>query len=102
MSISNTFFGAVTGLFLVGAGLAAGFPIMLGVVGHLYKELSGTAFSVVFVMALTGNMLINYGVGFIFQFVGVRHLVTVGFIELLLMGILCLVILKRTHLINKT
>lgn len=102
MSISTGFGGAATGLILVGAGLAAGFPIMLGVVGHLYKELSGTAFSLVFVIALTGNMIINYGMGVIAQNFGIRHLVTVGFAELFLMIILCLIILKRTQLINKT
>lgn len=102
MTVSTTFSGAATGLVLVGAGLAAGFPIMLGVVGHLYKELSGTAFSLVFVIALTGNMIINYGMGVIAKEFGIQHLVTVGFIELFLMIILCLIILKRTQLINKT
>jgi MFS family permease len=96
MSVSTGFSGAAIGLILVGAGLAAGFPIMLGVVGHLYKELSGTAFSLVFVIALTGNMLINYGMGVIAQNYGIQHLVTVGFSELGIMIILCLIILKRT------
>src|SRR5690606_17250231 len=102
MSVSTGFVAAATGLILVGAGLAAGFPIMLGVVGYLYKELSGTAFSLVFVIALAGNMIINYGMGVIAQKFGIQHLVTVGFAELLLMIILCLIILKRTQLINKT
>lgn len=101
MSVSTGFGFAATGLILVGAGLAAGFPIMLGVVGHLYKELSGTAFSLVFVIALTGNMIINYGMGVIAQNFGIRHLVTVGFVELFIMIILCLIILKRTQLNNK-
>lgn len=101
MSVSTGFSGAAIGLVLVGAGLAAGFPIMLGVVGHLYKELSGTAFSLVFVIALTGNMLINYGMGVIAQNYGIQHLVTVGFAELVLMIILCLIILKRTQFKNK-
>ena len=102
MSVSTGFGVAATGLILVGAGLAAGFPIMLGVVGHLYKELSGTAFSLVFVIALTGNMIINYGMGFIAQNFGIRHLVTVGFIQLFLMITLTIFILKRTQLVNKT
>lgn len=102
MSVSAGFTGAATGLVLVGAGLAAGFPIMLGVVGHLYKELSGTAFSLVFVIALTGNMIINYGMGVIAQNYGIRHLITVGFAELLLMIVLCIIILKRIRFTNKT
>ena len=100
--MSTSFYGASAGLILVGAGLAAGFPIMLGVVGHLYKELSGTAFSLVFVIALAGNIIINYLMGLIAQDYGISHLITVGFVEGILMVILCIFILKRTHLINKT
>ena len=43
------------GLFLLGDGLAAGFPILLGFLGGLYRDLTGTAFSAVFVMALIGG-----------------------------------------------
>lgn len=95
LSTANSFYPASAGLILVGAGLAAGFPIMLGFVGNRYKELSGTAFSLVFVIALAGNMIINYGMGYIAQHYGIRHLVTVGFVELVLMSVLCFTILKK-------
>src|SRR4029079_13964564 len=39
---------ATAGLILSGAGLAGGFPIMLGFVGERFSEVSGTAFSFVF------------------------------------------------------
>ena len=42
------------GLILLGVGLAAGFPVMLGYVGDRYKAVSGTAFSIVISMALIG------------------------------------------------
>lgn len=87
---------SVTGLILLGAGLAGGFPLMLGLVGDRYKELSGTAFSLVFVIALLGNMLINYGMGIIAQMYGIHHLITVGFIELIVMIILCYTILTSS------
>ncbi len=60
------------GALLIGCGLAAVFPIVLGYVGDRYPQLSGTAFSTIFVLALAGNMAINktfghvaheYGVG---------------------------------------
>ena len=35
--------------------LAAGFPILLGFLGGLYRDLTGTAFRAVFVMALIGG-----------------------------------------------
>ena len=100
LAVGKSFYSATAGLILTGAGLAAGFPIMLGLVGNRYKELSGTAFSLVFVIALAGNIIINYGMGFIAQNYGIRHLVTVGFIELALMSILCFAILKRIKINN--
>ena len=51
------------GIFLVGAGFAAVFPIVLGWVGERYAALSGTAFSIALVMALTGGMLLPYVTG---------------------------------------
>jgi fucose permease len=42
-------------------------------VGELYKEMSGTAFSFVFVIALIGNMIINYLMGVIAQVAGMKH-----------------------------
>ncbi|MEO6613577.1 MAG: MFS transporter [Chitinophagaceae bacterium] len=52
-------------LVIAGAGLAAGFPVLLGYLGQLYPRLSGTAFSIAFVIALLGNTLINYLFGII-------------------------------------
>ena len=54
---------AATGVFLLGCGCAASFPVVLGFVGDRYAQLSGTAFSVVIVMALTGGMLLPYATG---------------------------------------
>ena len=95
LAFGKIFYASVAGLILLGAGLAGGFPLMLGYVGNRYKELSGTAFSVVLVVALLGNMIINYGMGIIAQNYGIRHLVTVAFVELISMIILCSLILKR-------
>jgi fucose permease len=46
---------AMLGLFLYGCGLAAGFPVILGVIGEIYKDVTGTAFSIAFVLALLGG-----------------------------------------------
>lgn len=97
LSFAKSFYPAVAGLILTGGGLAAGFPIMLGFVGDRFKELSGTAFSIVFVIALLGNMIINYGMGFIVQNYGIRHLTTVGFIEFFIMMALCIAVLKKLN-----
>jgi MFS transporter, FHS family, glucose/mannose:H+ symporter len=95
LAVGKSFLPSVAGLILLGAGLAGGFPLMLGFVGNRYKELSGTAFSLVFVIALLGNMIINYGMGVIAQAYGIQHLITVAFIELIAMILLCYIILKK-------
>ena len=58
---------------LIGVGLAAVFPVVLGYVGDRYPEQSGTAFSTIFVIALAGNMAINKTFGYIAQEYGVQQ-----------------------------
>ena len=87
---------AILALILLGAGLAGGFPIMLGIVGSRYSNLSGTAFSFVLVIALIGNMLINYFAGIVAQHYGVQQVVNVALVEVAVMVILCLFIRKMT------
>ncbi|MCB0584551.1 MAG: MFS transporter [Phaeodactylibacter sp.] len=53
------------GLTLLGTGAAAGFPVILGYVSELYTSLRGTAFSLVFFIALMGNIVVNYLMGVI-------------------------------------
>jgi fucose permease len=63
---------AGTGTVLAGAGFAAVFPIILGYVADRYAHLSGTAFSVVFVMALTGGTALPYVTGVLGDTYGLR------------------------------
>jgi fucose permease len=63
---------AGAGLFLLGAGLASGFPILLGFLGGLYQDLTGTAFSAAFVMALLGGSALPYLTGVIGDWQGLR------------------------------
>lgn len=88
----------IAGYVLLGAGLAAGFPAMLGITGSRYAGLSGTAFSIVFFIAMIGNMLMNYGTGLIAQNFGIRHLLTVAFFACLLMIILFIIIMKKNKI----
>ena len=99
LKTSNSLTIAIIGLILLGAGIAGGFPIMLGIVGSRYSKLSGTAFSFVLVIALIGNMLINYVAGIIAQHYGVQQVVNVALVEVAVMIVLCLFIRKMT--VNK-
>ena len=97
LTISETYAVAVTALVLLGAGLAGGFPIMLGFVADRYAAQSATAFSFVLVTALIGNMFINYLMGVIAQRYGVQHLTTVSFIILVVMLVLGVFIFRKLN-----
>lgn len=86
---------SVIGLILLGIGFAAGFPVILGYVGDIYSNLSGTAFSMVLVIALIGNMVINYLVGIIASSFGVEYFTVLILISLGVMTALLLISLKK-------
>jgi len=86
---------ALTGFMLTGAGLAVGFPIMLGFVGDRYASISGTAFSFVLTIALVGNMTMNYIMGIISEKAGIGHLMTVTIAEMFVMTLLGTLILTK-------
>lgn len=75
---------AAFGFAILGVGLAAGFPLLLGYVADLYPAITGTAFSVVLVIALLGNMAINYLVGVLSEVAGPGYLPLYLFVCLVL------------------
>lgn len=81
LKLSSGFYSAMVALFLFGAGLAGGFPFMLGFVGDRFAKLSATAFSIAFTIALTGNVIVNYIVGQISKTSGIGNLITVIAVE---------------------
>ena len=88
---------AVVGVILIGIGLSAGFPVMLGYIGDLYSHRSGTAFSIVFVIALTGNMIINKLMGRIAQEYGIAQYTKVMLGCLALFALLLSLVLKHLN-----
>ena len=74
-------------LIFLGIGFAGIFPIFLGLVGDKFAALSGTAFSIIFVIALFGNMLLNYGMGLIAYNYGIQQLPFLLLICIVLMGL---------------
>ena len=63
---------ALVGPVLIGAGLAACFPVVLSYIGDLFPRQSGTAFSTIFVAALIGNMSINKSFGWLAHRTGIN------------------------------
>jgi fucose permease len=89
---------AVAGLIAIGAGLAAGFPVMLGFIGNKFAELSGTAFSIVLTIALLGNMIVNFLMGVIAEKFGIHHLPTMAFGLTVIMITLFAILRKKSNL----
>ena len=92
---TSSFYINTFGLFLIGAGLSPGFPVMLGLTGNIYKEISGTAFSFVMLIALTGNIVINYITGVLIDKYGIGVFVYVILVQILAMITLYLFIRKE-------
>jgi fucose permease len=59
---------------IMGIGISAGFPVMLGYAGQLFPNLSGTAFGIVLVIGLIGNTIVNYLFGLISHSYGIHLL----------------------------
>ena len=91
---------AIIGLVLLGAGLAAGFPVILGYVGAIYPNLSGTAFSIVLAIGLTGNILLNLTTGLVSNTEGIQIYPLLLMANMILLASLLIVTLKRIS--NKT
>jgi fucose permease len=86
---------AGVGLFLLGAGLSAGFPTLLGFLGERYQDLTGTAFSAVFVMALIGGSTLSYVTGVLGDRFGLRASLIVVPLGVLAQGLLFVPLLRR-------
>jgi len=95
MMLSTSFELAASALALVGIGFAAGFPVILGYVAEMYSNLSGTAFSMVLVMALTGNTLLNFFVGAVSQSYGIQKLPLILLISAVIMALLFSISLRK-------
>lgn len=100
LMLTSTYITSIIGLVLIGVGFAPQFPVVLGYIGDIYKHLSGTAFSIALVIALCGNIILNYLTGVIAQTYGIKYFTAVLLISLILMTIFLSIALKNIS--NKT
>jgi fucose permease len=98
MKFGATYPFGLVGIGLLGFGAAASFPVMLGYVGTMFPEISGSAFSLVLVMALTGNMLLNALGGMVFETYRVASFsLYMSAIVVIMLILLYLVVQKLKH-----
>ncbi|MBP7801409.1 MAG: MFS transporter [Saprospiraceae bacterium] len=96
--LAGSFAHAVIGLVVCGGGLAAGFPVMLAILGGRYAQFSGTAFGLVLTIALFGNMMMNYGMGWIAEVFGMQYYPAVLFALFTLMAVLSYGVFKKSNI----
>jgi MFS family permease len=97
LHLSTTLISSTVAMVIVGAGLAAGYPVTLAFVGERYASVSGTAFSIVISIGLVGSMIINYTMGLIAERYGIEHMLTMIFVLTAGMLGLSLVILNKVR-----
>jgi fucose permease len=85
--------GELTGTAILGLGYASIFPIVLGYIGTLYKDLSGTAFSIALFIALAGNTILNFLMGVLADLIGIK-----SYPFLLLTILLCMIVILTVAL----
>jgi len=97
--LTNSVTVAAIGVVVLGVGFAAVYPVILGYVGDMYPDLSGTAFSIVLAMALIGGMSIPYLTGISGNYLGLRLSFSIISICLVCMAVLFYVFV--THELRK-
>jgi len=85
---------ASLGAILIGLGFAAVFPTTLAVVGEAFPSFTGTAFSVIFVIALGGGMTSPWLAGKLAQAYGIRQGLFIPVVNCSMIIILQLVIMR--------
>lgn len=95
---THSFLLSMASYIILGIGFAAGFPVMLGYTGQLFPGLSGTAFSIVLVMALIGNTIVNYLFGILYHDYGVYLLPWLLLITAICRILLLLMLRKKLSL----
>ncbi len=93
--VSTTTTPGAAGVLLAGAGMAAGFPVILSFVGDRWAALTGTAFSIVLVIALTGGSIMPGLTGALGERYGLRLSLLLVPAALLLQLALLVLVLRR-------
>ena len=89
---------AQAGVVLLGLGFATIFPTTLAVIGEAFPRFSGTAFSVLFVIALTGGMTAPWVTGNVAHTHGLERGMLVPLVSCTMIVILQLVITRWSKL----
>jgi FHS family glucose/mannose:H+ symporter-like MFS transporter len=88
---------AALGVILTGFGFAAIFPTTLAVAGEAFSALTGTAFSVIFMVALSGGMIAPWLTGKVAETSGLRTGLLIPILNCALIIVFQLLIMRVTQ-----
>jgi len=88
---------AVIAVVVIGLSFASIFPTILGVAGSKCEAYSGTAFGILFAIALTGGMILPWAVGQLADAYGLRLGLGIAALNAGMIFLLQLVLLKKDH-----
>jgi MFS transporter, FHS family, glucose/mannose:H+ symporter len=72
LQVAGSLTSGLIAMGIIGVGMAAAFPVMMGYTADFFPEDSGTAFSIVIAIALVGNMILNAITGYVLEIAGTR------------------------------
>lgn len=90
--------GAILAVILVGLSFASIFPTTLGIAGGKFEAYSGTAFGILFAIALTGGMVLPWAVGQLAKVYGLRIALVLAAVNSLMIFFLQFVLWKSKHI----
>lgn len=99
LQYSTSLYLGITSTTVMGIGIAASFPVMLGFTARAFPYNSGTAFSIVIGISLVGNMLLNSLTGYILNQFGIEQLILI-LITFIILMLVILSFLKYRHFNN--
>jgi fucose permease len=86
---------AILAVILVGLSFASIFPTTLGIAGSKFEAYSGTAFGILFAIALTGGMLMPWAMGQLAEAYGLRSALVLAVANSLMIFLLQLILRRR-------
>jgi fucose permease len=84
-------------LFLVGCGMSGVAPIVFGFIGRHYKETTGTAIGIALFIALCGNSLLTYTMGYISKIFDIK---VFPFFILVILGLQAFVLYREKRAVK--
>lgn len=84
-------------MMIIGIGLASGFPVIVGILGTYFKEMTGTAMGLAMFIAQIGTSLSVYGMGQMSNFIGIGSF---PFYIITLVTIQTIIIISNKSIIN--